>query len=350
MVRLLALGAVAAVFASAAPAFATPQGAPAPAVAAAPTGAPAPEIGRAEAMFQQGRALLAEGRYGEACRSFSDSQALDPASGTLLALAYCQELSGLLASAWTNYRSAAELAQREGQVERRDAAAGQFEGLAERLSFLTVVVPKSLAKEPGLKVTRDGVELPPGQFGTAVPVDGGNYRIEATLPQGDTWSATVSVRAERDKKILVVELVPANESSSQTVRIAPTTANRPSDAGPAPQRKNRTLEYASLGTGIASVVSLGIGIGFGVAASSKNSASENHCDAQSVCDAEGFELRNDALHAATISTWSFAVGGVLAATSVALYIGSLSQDGRSATRVDITARPDLAAIRISEAF
>jgi hypothetical protein len=222
------------------------------------------------------------------------------------------------------------------------------EGLSDRLSFLTIVVPSQLAKQPGLKVTRDGVELPPGQFGAAVPVDGGTYRVEASLPEQGAWSATVTVKAERDKQVLVIELSPPKDPKAQ---VSPRSASTGSTAAPAPDtpRRHRTLEYASLGTGIAGVLGIGLGIGFGISAGSKNSASEEHCDARG-CDAQGFEQRNDAIHAATISTWSFVVGGVLAATSVALYIGSRSDDGRSATRVDITTRRDLAAISVTEAF
>jgi tetratricopeptide (TPR) repeat protein len=301
----------------------------------------------AEEAFQKGRALLAEGRYPEACNSFTESQRRDPASGTLLALAYCQELSGLLASAWTNYRAAAELAQREGQVERHNAAAGQFEVLSDRLSFLTVVVPPRLAKEPGLKVTKDGVALPPGQFGTAIPVDGGTYRIEASLPERGSWSATVSINSERDKKTLVVELVPATTTTVHSTQpaaapVSSATTDEPSGLS--------TIEYAAIGTGVASVLSLGLGVGFALSANAKNNASnrDGHCNATG-CDAEGMELRNDALNAATISTWSFVVGGAFAATSVGLYLGSKSGK-KAATRLDVTANHQLARLSVTGEF
>ena len=84
---------------------------------------------QAEQAFRAGRALLNEGRYREACEKFADSQREDLASGTLLALAYCQQLTGLYASAWSSYREAAESALREGQGDRYTAAATQVEGL-----------------------------------------------------------------------------------------------------------------------------------------------------------------------------------------------------------------------------
>src|SRR5579864_3897961 len=82
---------------------------------AVPAVASEPDV--AEALFRDGHALLKEHRYQEACAKFADSQRHDPASGTLLALAYCQELSNALASARASYLAAAELARVEQQDE-----------------------------------------------------------------------------------------------------------------------------------------------------------------------------------------------------------------------------------------
>src|SRR5882724_5078619 len=76
--------------------------------------APAP-ASQADETFLLGRALLKDRRYAEACPKFQQSQVEDPASGTLLALAYCQELSGLLASSLSSYLAAAQLAEHEGR-------------------------------------------------------------------------------------------------------------------------------------------------------------------------------------------------------------------------------------------
>src|SRR5688572_5422386 len=95
----------------------------------------------ADESFREGHALLRERRYAEACPKFEQSQRQDPASGTLLALAYCQELSGQLATSWANYLAAAQLAEREGHPERQSAASERVQVLASRVSRLTVVAP-----------------------------------------------------------------------------------------------------------------------------------------------------------------------------------------------------------------
>src|SRR5215211_6965210 len=86
---------------------------------ALPRWAAAQDTTRADETFHAGRELMKDGKLAEACPKFEESQRADPASGTLLALAYCQELSGLLASAHANYLAATNLAAKEGQPERQ---------------------------------------------------------------------------------------------------------------------------------------------------------------------------------------------------------------------------------------
>jgi tetratricopeptide (TPR) repeat protein len=76
----------------------------------------------AEQLFVQGRALMEQGKLDEACRALEASHTLDPAPGTLLNLALCNEKQGKVATAWALYREVENLARREGQAKREATA------------------------------------------------------------------------------------------------------------------------------------------------------------------------------------------------------------------------------------
>src|SRR4051812_18781657 len=135
---------------------------------------------KAEESFDEGRALLKDKRYADACPKFEESQRQDPASGTLLALAYCQELSGRLATSRATYVAAARLAEQEGRSDRKAAAIDRAQALASRVSKLTVIVPPELLVLPGFHLLRDGIEFERASFGTAVATDGGTHAFEAS--------------------------------------------------------------------------------------------------------------------------------------------------------------------------
>src|SRR5262245_35016638 len=94
----------------------------------------------AEALFGQGRDLMAQGKYADACPKFADSQKLDPKSSTLLNLANCYEKAGRTATAWATYREAAALAKQEGQAEYVATAVKRADALFPKLSKMVVKV------------------------------------------------------------------------------------------------------------------------------------------------------------------------------------------------------------------
>src|SRR5215207_2480988 len=58
------------------------------------------DVAKAEALFRQGRELMAAGKLGEACAAFDASQRLEAATTTLFNQADCREKNGQLATAW----------------------------------------------------------------------------------------------------------------------------------------------------------------------------------------------------------------------------------------------------------
>jgi hypothetical protein len=320
------------------PSLAFAQEAPAapPAPPAPPAAEPKPDATKADETFNAAHQLLKTGNFADACPKFEESQRADPASGTLLALAYCQELSGLFASACSNYRAAADLAAKEGQTERQKAASARAEALSKRVSTLTLQVPPELTRQPGLVIKRDGVALDRTAYNGAIPLNGGTHAIEVSAPGYERWAAAVTLQNEADHKTLALPILERENASFIPLTAQRRDARQPAapPASPAETNTIRVMRQASLAMGIGSAVAVGFGVTFGIAAKSRNDASnrDGHCDATG-CDVYGSERRSAALDAATVSTWSFVTAGALGAGALVLYFGAESKSARLATSV-----------------
>jgi hypothetical protein len=333
----------------------TPTGATAPTPTPTPTGAAAEPaahaVDKADEAFDAGRALLKDKRYSDACPKFEESQRQDPASGTLLALAYCQELSGLLATSRASYLAAARLAEREGHRDRQTAALERAKALASRVSRVTVIVPHELMVLPGFHLLCDGIEFERASFGIAVATDGGNHAFEASAPGRVPWTSTVNLFAEGDQKSLVLPVLDSVQPGDPKVAAqgAP-VANDTQE-----KRSKVTLERVSLGLAAASVVGLAVGTGFALRANSKNDDSNGagRCFGNS-CNEEGARYRNQSLTAARVSTWSFVAGGALAAASITLYIHANSRSATvgaaASTKLQASVAPGASGLQFSGSF
>jgi hypothetical protein len=144
----------------------------------------------AETLYRQGRQLMTDGHYAEACAKFAESQRLDPASGTLLNLAGCHEAEHQYATAWLEYTSAKTWALRDQRDDRVTFAEERIRAIEPKLSHLTVVVG-SEANAPGLEVEVDGVTFRGAARGVPMPVDPGSHRVDARAEGRRSWSQVV---------------------------------------------------------------------------------------------------------------------------------------------------------------
>ena len=275
-----------------------------------------------EALFREGRALMNAGDFAAACPKLAESYSQDPATGTLLALAVCQEKAGQTASAWATYAQVATRAKKEGQTEREQAARERLSALQPTLSRLTISVDSATSALQGLEVKRDGKPIGPGAWGTAMPLDPGEHVVEATAPGKRAWQTKVTVAAEADAQTVQVPALEDEPAATAGAAAVDGGASTSTVAGPAPGSEGTPLRTIGLIVGGAGLVSLGVGGFFGLQAQSLNedSKADGHCDAQNQCDATGGEKREDAKSAATVSTIAFVAGGVLTATGVTLFL------------------------------
>jgi hypothetical protein len=288
----------------------------------------------AEALFQEGRALMEAGDYASACPKLAESDRQDPGVGTLLALGVCWEESGRLASAWATFAEAAARAKRAGQTEREEAARAQARTLEPRLSRLTVVVSDETAALAGVEVRRDGEVVGSAGWGAGVPIDPGEHEITATAPGHRPFLAKVTIGAESDQQRVEVPPLAAVDPEGAPAA-APGGADATADAGETGQ--GPPLRLIGLGVGGAGIIGLGLGTFFGLRAGALNDESyeNDHCTRNEECDSVGAGKRDDARSAANVSTVAFIAGGVLTAAGVTLYL--LGGDEEDDAKVSATA-------------
>ena len=110
----------------------------------------------AEALFKDGRRLMDEKNYAEACPKFEESHNLEAKVGTLLNMAICHEKQGKTASAWAEFTEVASQSRQRNDPERADFATEQVALLEPKLSKLVV---QSEHPYDEITITIDGNKL-----------------------------------------------------------------------------------------------------------------------------------------------------------------------------------------------
>lgn len=268
----------------------------------------------ADALFREGREAMKRGDFVTACPKFAESQRLDPAGGTLLNLAECEEKRGMVASAQQHYREAGEAFPandpRIAYVERRVA---ELDGRVPRIT-----VGLAATSPAGTRVFRDGVELGAASLGAALPVDPGEHVI------------VVKAAGRQDARLVVS----AKEGETKAVQVAAGgSKSEPVDAGP----PTTTTPWRSVGyvIGGAGVVALGVGVAFALRAKSKDDdARSSGCD-DHTCpwgDQRGIDLTSESRDSATVARVAILAGGLATVGGAGLVLFAPSQSrSRSAT-------------------
>jgi serine/threonine-protein kinase len=312
----------------------------------------------AEALFDQGLRLMKQNNFSDACPKLEESNRIDPAVGTLLYLGECFERVGKTASAWATFREAASLASNSNQADRARVASSRAQELESKLSRLSVELAPDVSRIPGVVVKRGTQRLEPSLYGTPLPVDPGEYRIEVSAPGYETWSTPITVGAAgASASVRVPQLVKAAAEAPATTE-APSTS-----AGPAPvvgvgapplsavtDRGMSTQQTLGLVVGGVGLVGVGLGSYFGIRAISRNSDAEKDCNDDAKCrTSSAITLTNDARQDARFANIFMAAGGVLVATGAVLYLTGGSSSADRVALVPVVG-PQLAAASVAGRF
>jgi tetratricopeptide (TPR) repeat protein len=193
----------------------------------------------AEALFEDGNRLMADGKVAQACDAFEASNRVEPRAGTLIMLGVCREQNQQLASAWSAYKDALG---RVRDPRKRDLAQAKANALEARLSYLTVSVADD-SRVDGLTITRNGKPFDAMLWNRALPVDGGDYVIAGRAPGHEAWQTTAHVPLEGAKlsvevprfKELTKLIPPPTPPSAEPVRLAPAPPPSPAPIATEPR-------------------------------------------------------------------------------------------------------------------
>jgi len=283
----------------------------------------------AEALFDDARKLMEQGKYAEACPKLAESERLDPGVGTLLNLGECYDKNGQTARAWETFREAEALAGRNHETARATYAHKRVGELEKRVSRVSIVVPVEV-RVTGLQVMSDGAFVSEPLWGVSVPIDAGTHVIEARAPGYVTWKSTFEASGKGVQIVTVPALernpavdTPPTQPQPRPVATTTTPAPVPAPVAPAPDVPvvGSGQKTAGIVVGVIGVVALGTGGVFGGLAMSKDSTARSAgCDANTCPDSNSLNASNDAQAFARVSTWSFILGGVALVGGVVLFL------------------------------
>jgi tetratricopeptide (TPR) repeat protein len=276
---------------------------------------------KAEALFKQGKKLMGESRYADACNAFEESYKLDPGIGAQLNVAKCYEEWGKLARAFTAYQLAEKLSKDEN-----DARTPKIHAIVEQLDSqvprLNVKLPKDAPK--GLVVTIDAKPLT--TFGESFVIDPGPHTIEYGI--GDQKKQKIVPMDRGADSEITLEITKgmyaaakpggggkgAGEGEGDDKKPPPKVASKPAPG--------RNMRIGGIALGGAGVLAIGVSSVMTLSARSKyNDALDKYCGGMTNgCDAMGLDITHDARHSANVATVVFLVGTAAVGGGVALYL------------------------------
>jgi hypothetical protein len=221
----------------------------------------------------------------------------------------------------------------------KDEAEGVLVGLEPRIPYLTLKVEGAPANT--VAVLMDGVKVPAPLIGVPRPVDPGEHKFEGT--EGFVADPVVVTIAEAERKTatLVIREIPAAPAPAPATPAAAGTAEA-APIGAPPDGKDQApgtsgpnvLRLASYGAFGVGAVGLGLGIVFGLNATSKRDEANEICNTPSGCPesqrAKIQDLDDSANGASTGAIVGFVLGGVGVAAGTTLFFLSADKGAEQA--------------------
>lgn len=279
-------------------------------LAAAPARAQPTELDlrAARQLFVEAERDEAAQRWSEALEKLQRVSQVKFTAGVHFHVALCQEHLGKLAAALDGYTIAENQARAENAQDVLRLVGKRIADIGPRVPRLTVrVVPQPA----DTTVTLDGVRLTSAVLATAIPVDPGEHRVEATAAGRTPATATVTLQ-ERDSQSVELKLPAVAPAPAPAPASVPAPAPAPASAPePSPDATGPT-HTAAIVTTAGAVVLAGGGLAAFLLASGAHSDAVAQCasvvsTATDACDSKKNAVRG----------WDFTAGGAwIAAATV----------------------------------
>jgi hypothetical protein len=205
--------------------------------------------------------------------------------------------------------------------------------LEPKIPKLSIAVMPEAMRLPGIEVKRDGVLVPPSEWGSAIPVDPGPHTVTAWAPGRKPFLKSVDLRGDGAAASVVISGIDMDPA----VKGGGDDASKPA-ARPAPAKSEDggfgTQHKIALVTGGLGLAAMGVGTAFGLKAAGAKSDSDAHCDGN-ICTDEGIRIRDEGIDAGNLSTAFFIGGGAAAAAGVVLFL-TAPLGGRAKSEVGVT--------------
>ncbi|HET9991908.1 MAG TPA: hypothetical protein VFQ65_25440 [Kofleriaceae bacterium] len=270
---------------------------------------------KADELFKQGKKLMAEKKFAEACPKLEASFQADATIGTELNIGRCYEEWGKLGKAYRAYSDALKRAD-----EAKDNRAPKIKELIAKLEpnvpRLVIHIPDG-ADTAGLQVAIDGVAI--ADITAPQLVDPGPKAIEYALGSGPRKSKLVPVERGATSEITLdlpkakTEKVP----DKLVVRAKPAPATEQPAAAPGHGQRVAGVVIAGVG-----VVTVGVSTYVALAARSKyNDALAANCMGMTnACNMQGLTDTHDARSQANTATIIGGVGLAAIAAGIVVYV------------------------------
>lgn len=274
---------------------------------AAPPAEPAPltNAARADAAFEEGRALYVSGRFEAALRKFELSQSLDPSPGTLLNLASCYEAEGDLVQALGWFKRALLDAHQADDARRKelwsDAARERIESLTRRVP---VLVLSGLDTQSNVSLDGKALEAPID----VLRLNPGRHDVIVSAPGKPIFERQVDLSVGQQVTL---------EVASQPPAVPPPALDTATH-----QKRYGAWPFVLGGAG---AVLIGTGVATGLGAKAKQDTLEQGCTGVD-CPTSLKSTRDGARTLATLSDVAWVTGVLSLGVGVTLFVLDAGED------------------------